>query len=544
MAEFISAKVVTIRELFSGEYRFQLPWFQRAYAWDSAEAGRLLTHVLEASRNGNGQNPYFLGTLVVARGASGPETALIDGQQRIMTLTILFSVLRDLEGAPAEKAGIQSFISGESLRFEPQEGCASFCRRYVQMPGATLLPYEDDTEELSEAEANILENRDHLREQLTASGIDDGGRRKLFRYLADHCMVVLHNFKDSEEAWRWLQREEETQHHFNATDKAKTSLTLSMPARDREACSVIWDSCEALVGAGDLFELLQHIRLLKRRRSSSRPVEAELARSFEINKGGLAFMQNELQPAAERLDKLRAGKVGTGETRAATAGAIDRASWIDDQIWVPPALLWLQRRGESGETPQFFKRLERLVWLMRLAGLDDPKKQDRIIRLLANIDTAVPVAQMSALDIEATLKEAARKSLSSETFDRKHFVKPVLRLLCVTKGADPGPFDVCGATIEHILPQGTKSKAAWGNDFPAKVAKTCAHRLGNLTLLSTADNHLVANRSWADKRGIYVKSEYVLSREAGDLQRWTPDAVIQRTERLIQELFQFWDLRP
>jgi hypothetical protein len=542
VAEFISARVVTLRELFSGQFQFQLPWFQRAYAWDSLEAGRLLTHVLEASRNGNGQHPYFLGTLVMARSPSGPETALIDGQQRIMTLTILFAVLRDLESEPSAKVEMQALIAGDTLRFEPQEGCADFCRRFVQTPEATLKPFEDDPEELSEAEANILENRDYLKEQLTGSELGDAVRRNLFGYLADNCKVVLHNFNDSEEAWLWLQREEETRHRFNATDKAKTSLTLSMPARDREACGAIWDGCEALIGSADLFELLQHIRLLKRRRSSTRPVEAELARAFELNKGGLAFMQTHLQPAAERLHKLRSKGIGAGREQTAISTAIDRASWIDDQIWVPPALHWLQKHGDGGETARFFKRLERLVWFMRLAGLDDPKKLDRMIRLLADLDSRDSVAQMGTLDIDAALKDAARKSLGSETFDRKHFVRPILRLICVTKDADPGPFDVCGATIEHILPQGSKSKAAWGNDFPAKTAKSWAHRLGNLTLLSTADNHAVANRAWSEKRPIYAKSEYVLSREVADLQRWTAEAVSQRTDRLIQSLFQYWEL--
>ena len=63
--EFISVQVTTLRELLSGDCRLQLPWFQRAYAWDTEKAGCLLTHVSEAAKS---EDPYYLlGTIVIAK---------------------------------------------------------------------------------------------------------------------------------------------------------------------------------------------------------------------------------------------------------------------------------------------------------------------------------------------------------------------------------------------------------------------------------------------------------------------------------------------
>ncbi len=165
--EFISVKVQTLRELFSGDYRFRLPWFQRAYAWATEDVGLLLTHVSEAATNKPADTHYLLGTIVIANEPGDKWTDIVDGQQRIMTLTILFSVLRDLEFDPVRKAEIQSFIAGDTYRFVPQDGCADFFNRYVQAGSATTIEMEEDADDILGAQSNIMENREFLKEQFT-----------------------------------------------------------------------------------------------------------------------------------------------------------------------------------------------------------------------------------------------------------------------------------------------------------------------------------------------------------------------------------------
>lgn len=548
MPEFISLDVTTLRQLLSGSYRFQLPWFQRAYAWNTDEVGRLLTQIWEAASS-KPQDPYYLlGTIVIGKEPADPTTDIVDGQQRIMTLTILFSVLRDLETDRARKGEIQMLIAGDTHRFVPQDGCADFYNRYVQAGGATTIEVDEDTEELLSPEIKIMENRDHLKEQLAELCPDAAARAKLFAYLADHCHVVVHAFPDAETAWRWLQRHEETRHLFNATDKLKNSLTQAMPVRDRESCGVIWDECEAEIGAGELYELFGHLRTLKRRKFSGKPLEAELAREFALNKGGVAFMDQRLKPAVSRMVLLRQGKIDAREDPE-IATALDRTSWIDDQTWVPAALLWMETRPDDGESALFFKRLERLVWFMRLSGMDTHRKQGLLVKLLGDIDSKVKVAAMKSLVPDGQMRDAARKGLLANSFDRKHYAKATLRLISTAMGHDPGPIDNGKVrdperpTVEHILPQGKKGRGAWDRDFPARHAKSAAHRLANLTWLSEGDNHALANSLWSQKRLVYAKSAFHLSRELKDIERWTLAALNERAEHLVKILFTYWELK-
>ncbi|MBA5630157.1 DUF262 domain-containing protein [Moheibacter lacus] len=89
----------SINQLFRDSDAFyNMPIYQRPYAWDKERVEQLWYDVLEAFKN-HQNNPsqdsnYFLGSVVVVKKSESYE--VVDGQQRLTTLTILFCVLRDL----------------------------------------------------------------------------------------------------------------------------------------------------------------------------------------------------------------------------------------------------------------------------------------------------------------------------------------------------------------------------------------------------------------------------------------------------------------
>ena len=97
---------------------FSVPDFQRNYSWTDVEI-RQFWQDLEAVLEG--QSPdHFMGPIVVLESTSG-RTPLIDGQQRITTLVILASVVRDylmndMEDPTIEIAGARFFLSQDFLR--------------------------------------------------------------------------------------------------------------------------------------------------------------------------------------------------------------------------------------------------------------------------------------------------------------------------------------------------------------------------------------------------------------------------------------------
>lgn len=539
MHDRITVSVIPLKTVFSDRYAFKLPYFQRAYAWQTAEIGRLLSDITETMRESGTDRGYFLGKLMVAQRTGETETALVDGHQRIMSLTILFSVLRDMESEPRLQEMLAGFVRGAELRLTPQEIMAHTCERFVQAPGGTRLDPDEDIETLSETERNVIENRNHIRAELSSGEFAPEFRRALVGYLAERCCVIVLSVEDVEEAWSFLKREEETRVDFSKADRAKFSLFAIVPAGERAQCQAVWTGCEALIGADDMHALLGHLRTLQRRRQSGKPAEIDIAEIYALHKpgAGLSFLETQLRPAAEQLAVLRRGAI------PAIREHVERMCWIDDQLWVPAALLWAQRPRSADETVLFYKRLERLVWLMKIAGFDPTKQYSRMIQLMRELDKGGGVATLRALDVPKVLREAAVKNLRSTSFDAKQYCGRVLRRVSVALGQDPGPIEKSTLTVEHVLPRSFSARGAWTAQFPSAASvRAYSHQLGNLTLLSPGENQSADTLDWARKRPILARSEFVLTRKLAEAPDWTPARIQERTDALIDLLLKEWEL--
>lgn len=549
----LRVELITVSELFSGRYVFRLPWFQRAYAWQTQHVSRLLANVIEAAQVAEGSH-YVLGKVMLAKAGSTPDTALIDGQQRLISLTILFAVLRDLEPDAAEREWLHSLIAGpapgaagaqQSFLIAPQASLAHFLVQHVQTPGSTTSEPDEDRMSLSETERNIIENRDYLRAALIDSEMSDKDRRELSRFLARNCYLVVSTADCEERAWEMLRVEEETRLAFDETAYAKASLLGTMPPQHRARAGVLWDECEQLLGRADTYAILGHIRTLHTRKRSSAPLETDICRAFALGELGAAFMEDVLLPHARSLAAIRRLRVGTPATNAEITSAIAMMTWVNDQVWVPAALHWLSLRGGNDpQTPLFFRRLERLVWLMRLAGVDPDRQEARIIRLLRQMDTIGDVEAMRELDIESKLRIPALKALRSVSFRAKKFAPAVLRRLTVELGDDPHQLGSDDAlTIEHILPLSPPPNRHWHKDFRSRaLVKSYTNRLGNLSLLTFDENQEAGSLDWPQKRAVLAHSKIALSRQAAEAEQWRVAEIDARTEHLIAVLFAAWQL--
>src|SRR3712207_1048229 len=94
----LSAQEQPLAKIFSDDFAFSIPGYQRPYAWTTEHAGELLDDLLDfMGTDGESRgalNPYFLGSIVLIKGLT-PESEVVDGQQRLTTLTILLAVLRE-----------------------------------------------------------------------------------------------------------------------------------------------------------------------------------------------------------------------------------------------------------------------------------------------------------------------------------------------------------------------------------------------------------------------------------------------------------------
>lgn len=92
----------TIRDLFVSGRQFVIPRFQREYSWDKKNYQEFYEDMMNNLTISKGKitaNQYFLGTMLFIGNFSegtDQEIYVVDGQQRLTTITILFSALSDV----------------------------------------------------------------------------------------------------------------------------------------------------------------------------------------------------------------------------------------------------------------------------------------------------------------------------------------------------------------------------------------------------------------------------------------------------------------
>lgn len=81
----------SIEQFYTGK-TLEIPPYQRDYAWETSNVDQLFDDILEAMEVGGG---HYLGTFILSAAASPDRFKVVDGQQRLTTLTMLLDAMVD-----------------------------------------------------------------------------------------------------------------------------------------------------------------------------------------------------------------------------------------------------------------------------------------------------------------------------------------------------------------------------------------------------------------------------------------------------------------
>ena len=117
----LHAYTKTVYDLFSINKKYVVPRFQREYSWGEDEVNELwkdlVSNILTKDDKLANQE-YFIGSLVLVGEDKSTELKIVDGQQRLTTITMLLSALVDsfMEIKREDLAkGLYAFIEGRDV---------------------------------------------------------------------------------------------------------------------------------------------------------------------------------------------------------------------------------------------------------------------------------------------------------------------------------------------------------------------------------------------------------------------------------------------
>lgn len=203
----ITATERPIMKIFSDDFVFDIPSYQRPYSWTSEEAKALLQDLLDSL--GDIDDPYFLGSIVLAKEDGIPASKVIDGQQRLTTITILLAALASF--LPDDEAeALRQFLRqkgnlfadiGDTWRLTLRPRDAAFFRKYVQNPESLDSLIMLDSAQLdNDAKRNVRAVAKLFVEELAT--LDVAARFRLGKFLVSGCYLVTVSTPDRDSAYR------------------------------------------------------------------------------------------------------------------------------------------------------------------------------------------------------------------------------------------------------------------------------------------------------------------------------------------------------
>ena len=567
MPSGFNSETLSLRRLLSAAVQLTIPDYQRPYSWTIKEAEQLLDDLNlaldEAQTSDATDAGYFLGAVLLMEHPAGKGNGtgtpvlhdIVDGQQRLVTLTILLAVLRDLI---ADKGGsIESLVqpliwSGEQSHPVPRislrgQEC-EFLRSHVQELGASaIMPSEDA---LTPGEARIIAVREHLAEELFER--DTAELEKFAGYLVDSCHFAVITTSTVDRAHRIFAVLNERGRPLARNDILKAQILGAIDPARRGPHTQAWEQIEHDLG-GDFEGLFSHIRAIEDRGRSK--VIRGIADLVSSSGGAEAFFDRFLVPYAKIFTVLKSQAAGDVTGQSAEWHTIRRClaylGWLGSADWMPAAMLyWRQCKGDPAALAAFLARLDRLAYALRLLGIGADKRRARFHSVVSAIRQD---AQLDAADnpLELTRDELRNINYNLRNLHARSQLTcklVLLRLNDEMAGAEQNlePGDL---TVEHVLPQKPGRNSQWREWFPAADQReTCTQSLGNLILVSKIENDKARNLDFARKCEVYfargIETVPPITRDVHGQTDWRAEAIQSREARLLQLINCLWRLEP
>lgn len=558
----LNTRTTNFLELVGNGKIYRVPPYQRDYSWEEEQWEDLWNDTVEL--RGRPDDRHYMGALVV-EGKSDREFLIIDGQQRLATLSLL---------ALAAIKQLKSMADAGRETKENSERTAGLRSRFIG---------EKDPASLVESSKLFLNKTDdafyqdylvQLREPLNPRGLPKSNR------LLWECFKYFSNRLAQEAAF--------------AQDGA--ALAGMLAENVGRQLMFILITVDDEINAYTVFETLNarglelsSTDLLKNYLFSRLTVGTDLESLERRWRALLATVQQERFPEflryhllceephirSQRLFKLVRERVRTPQDVFGLMEALERRAELFAALSDPNHGYWM----ETPDARPYVRELQlfrvRQMTPLLFAAWERLSRQDftRVLKLVAvlsfrysvvsglNTNALEPIYHQAAkalLDRAATNPAAVFQQLKPIYVDDVKFEQDFARFVIDTSGqrkklakyilgrieadasnraVDP---DTDPGTIEHILPENPVD--AWEASFPRDRWESAVYRLGNLTLLEPVANRRVGNAEYAPKNLEYGRSTYAITRAIPGLapEEWTPPLLDERQRQLASRAVHVW----
>lgn len=565
--DFLQAGETTLNKLLNTSRQFIVPIFQRNYSWQKSQYEQLWFDILRASKFKEKQN-HFIGSIVyidMGTPAGRPQQLLlIDGQQRLTTISILLCAIKDyvqkfnLETKLINLAKIKNQFLYNSDEIDED--------RYklllnVQDKETYIKLIDNTIFTVNKPATNIIKCYEFFYERIEDFIKQYGQIDEIYAGIFKLSLVSISLDKDSDNPQMIFESMNSTGKDLSQTDLLRNYLLMDLtPEKQTRLYKTYWKPMEELFGEdiykNDVNKFDYFIR-------DFLTLKSDTGHICKINNVYENFKRYYLDNNCEKFAVLK-----DLFTYAKYYACIDLLQENDDELklyWqefkkldshvVYPFLLKLyDDYSRQILIKEDFKKILQVVisYLWRRAICEIPTNS--LSKTFATLYQAVDKDDYVNSIIKAFVFKSSYKRFSSDyevreklqTKDIYHFRlrKYLLEALENYYHKEPIDLNTANYTIEHIMPQNIEHNLSWqqmlGEDWQ-EVHSLYLHTLGNLTI--TGYNAEMSNKSFWEKvngESGFKHSHLKLSESIAQCDVWNKKAIQRRTNILTDIILKIW----
>ena len=565
--DFLQAGETTLNKLLNTSRQFIVPIFQRNYSWQKNQYEQLWFDILRASKFKEKQN-HFIGSIVyidMGTPAGRPQQLLlIDGQQRLTTISILLCAIKDyvqkfnLETKLINLAKIknQFLYNSDEIDEDKYKLLLNVQDKetYIKLIDNTIFT-------VNKPATNIIKCYEFFYERIEDFIKQYGQIDEIYAGIFKLSLVSISLDKDSDNPQMIFESMNSTGKDLSQTDLLRNYLLMDLtPEKQTRLYKTYWKPMEELFGE-DIYKndvnkfdyFIRDFLILK----------SDTGYICKINNVYENFKRYYLDNNCEKFAVLR-----DLFTYAKYYACIDLLQENDDELklyWqefkkldshvVYPFLLKLyDDYSRQILIKEDFKKILQVVisYLWRRAICEIPTNS--LSKTFATLYQAVDKDDYVNSVIKAFVFKSSYKRFPSDyevreklqTKDIYHFRlrKYLLEALENYYHKEPIDLNTANYTIEHIMPQNIEHNLSWqqmlGEDWQ-EVHSLYLHSLGNLTI--TLYNSEMSNKSFVEKvngESGFKHSHLKLNESIAQCDVWNKKAIQRRTNILTDIILKIW----
>lgn len=546
----------TIQEVFKEWYT--VPSYQRHYVWDSDNVNDLLNDFMDNYQE-HCNEEYFLGSYIIQNKVG--DNDLLDGQQRITTLFLLFAFLRDYEKSSEEvketcdemifQKGnkIKKVLPRVRLNYEIRGNVKEFVDTYIKESGSVTAHWESIEKRANDRSENTSIQRmcnalccfKEFFYEHPEINLDD-----FVTFIIGNVVMIYISADSLEDAFRLFSVMNDRGQKLSNADILKSSnLEKISDDNDRNYYAREWENMQEDLG-NDFDRFLAYIRtmLLKKRQRNNLLDEYEniIFKQGHVKKG-YEFFKYVLKVYKDYNDIINLTDSSDPEfsTLIRTLNVC-----MPSTDWVPVVLSYYKKFDSKG-IKEFTLRVACKNIADAVCGRSPSQRIDDLNSIIALVDEKdCHEDVLSSSEYYAFKKDIFLANIQSDIYGRRYTL--ALLMLLDYKYRDKSEWKEFGTiSIEHILPQTPRQESQWMVDFTEEQRAFYTHKIGNLCLIGRRKNSSLGNLDYKDKLKRYFEKNIGSFANTQKIyntypEKWTPDEVLANQERVIIDMKEIFSI--